>query len=245
MNEDTYKGESLQKKHARYITHETAKCWMETFYPGSFIKGMHVFLASREGGDIGALRSLGVPFDNMLGADRDLGAIKACGKKWGLIDTSGDGGEAHLVHCEDVSTELSWIANCLGRVKGWEEAQDCEEPGGCWLGRWAKRSGYPHVASCFLDFCGHIDKSTVDSCTSAWRSLSWGSVMSVAFLKGREKTQKEYSVHLRPKGNRLARRALKSTTGVGALMVTDMLRGARAWDMREALRVTSEETAGD
>lgn len=234
---DTYKGESLQKKQARYVTHVAAKAWQESLYPGNWQKGLHVFLASREGGDIGALHSTGVPYDNMVGADRCEEALRLCHEKWSaIIGEQNEDMGPHLVLCDDATVEVGWLGHCLGRVKGSESANVCKEGDDCWVARWAKRSGHPWVASVFLDFCAHLDKDTIEAIAYTWSSISIGSAMSVAVLKGREKKQAIKRAFTAPHSNRRMRRAELSRTGNQALaLVGRMFRGEVRWDVPAAL----------
>lgn len=235
---DTYKGESLQKKMARFATHQHAATFQEQFYPGSFCRGLHVVLASREGGDFGPLASLGVPRSSMVGLDRCQSAIQECAAKWSASGV-GDDDDITLVHCEDAATELGHINECLGRVKGLTRAP-CPVVD-CWVERWALRSQYPYVASVFWDFCSHLDKATIDAIAYTWRCLSIGSVLSVGVLKGREKAQAELRVQLAP-ANRKERRSWRTRMQPSYVSLSEMMRGSRPWNVPLVLDMMRSES---
>ena len=68
----TYKGDSLAKKSARLRVWEAVHR-----APGqNIVRGLHVFLASHEGGDASTLRGLGVPDSAMLAVDSDQSAVR-------------------------------------------------------------------------------------------------------------------------------------------------------------------------
>jgi hypothetical protein len=232
MSDDTYKGESLQKKIARIAVHTTVRDWQENRYPGAFDNGMHVFLCSREGGDIGVLATLGVKPQNMVGIDRCEEAIRMCDEKWSSLPGFGD---VNLIHGEDAATELAYIRNCIGKTKGqvsdsWCNAADC------WIEAWAKKATHPYISSVFWDFCSHIDKDTADTFTDTWRRLHYGSVLSVAFLKGREKRQADHRVGQAPATNHRSRRVGKAIHGDTHGLIVDMMSGRAAWDCQELLK---------
>jgi hypothetical protein len=235
---DTYKGESLQKKAARFETHRANQEWLDRHYPDCFDRGLHVFLASREGGDIGVLKQLGAPLRNLVGIDRDLDAIKACAAKW----CRGDGSEEpELVHAEDAGNQLAWIRNCLEKAKGLPAPNDCGDAE-CWIERWGRESGYPYITSVFWDFCAHLDKSTIDMFTDTWRRLSYGSVLSVAVLKGREKQQSTHRALQAPLANRKRRRSWRSIHPPSYSVMAEMMSGAREWDVSGVLEMIEQET---
>jgi hypothetical protein len=82
MAEDTYKGESPSKKMAR------AKYWraVKREMGDRFHTTTHVVLASREGGDISALKAFGVADSNIVAVDRVQEAAEACAAKWPGIE---------------------------------------------------------------------------------------------------------------------------------------------------------------
>jgi len=261
MSEDTYKGESLQKKHARYLTHLLAQAWTnESKYRGNFERGMHAFLLSREGGDIGVLRSLGVPFDNMVGLDRSEDAIHSCVEKWGWAKTAdSEGTTPHFVLCNDADVEFAGICACLdshkdptfvrremstGRIVDPNNPGGCPEEaatGSCWTKRWASRSGFPYISSAFWDFCGHLDKLTIQAIADTWARLSIGSVFSVAVLKGREKRQTTHRSVIAPFANRKMRRAQRAILGEGNAILSSMMRGATPWNVAEVIAAFEAE----
>ena len=112
---DTYKGESLQKKVARLLTHEIAKISLNAMAPGAWEGGLHAFLASREGSEYGVLDYLGVPSRNLVGLERDEEAVRLCSEKWAMIEHEGQ-----LVQCDDAGRELRWIAAILQRAQSSE-----------------------------------------------------------------------------------------------------------------------------
>jgi hypothetical protein len=67
-----YKGDSHAKKSARLRVWELV---LKTIGTKAFRKGLHLFLASREGGDASTLRGLGVPDQAMLAVDLDAKAL--------------------------------------------------------------------------------------------------------------------------------------------------------------------------
>jgi len=238
--DDTYKGESLQKKQARWATHVSAQSWLSEHYPGIWEKAAHCFLASREGGDIAALSATGVPFDNMVGFDRNEKALRACAEKWP---------EPHLVHCQDADNEIGHLTNILHRLKDPTftsclsvdgQRVEIPDPNEDWFGQWAMRSGCPSIATVFLDFCCHLDKETLSAAAYTWRAMSYGSVLSVAVLKGREKRQIPKAAPGVHKHNRLARRRLRAISPAQHA-ISSALRGSSDWDMRSILDMVDED----
>lgn len=232
-----YRGDTLQKKIARYATHDAARCWMDYHYPEAWKKGLHVFLASREGGDASVLSAMGVPFHNMVAIDRDLAAITECNRKWP---------EIHAVYCEDASVEFGWIRGLLHAWKTGEKV--IRVAGGAarprrvskddWVIKWAEQSRHPYIASAFWDFCGHIDRETMTACSETWARMSVGSVFSVAVLKGREKEQAETKIMVAPPFNRASRRSWKDDHRA---TVANMIAGRTRWDTAELLRMSAEK----
>jgi hypothetical protein len=238
MANDSYKGESLQKKDARFQTHHLARSYIDQRAPtgmsSGWEHGLHVVLASREGGDIGVLNHLGVPFGNIVAVDRCTTAIRACADKWEALGNTA----TEFVTCPSIATEVGWLSTCLQR---WRDKlpPNCGgtdgDGGGCWVAEWAARSKLPFISSVFMDFCGHIDKSTMDECSYAWACMSRGSVLSVAFLKGREKVQQPLRVAAAPFANRHMRRRQYARDAAFAT-VGDMMRGAIPWDSKSAMQ---------
>lgn len=217
MTIDSYKGESLQKKIVRIQTHLAVKRYLDGKAPGLFADGIHVFLASREGGDIGVLKWLGVSPRTMLGVDRNEEAIKNCAEKWATIlcAPAGSPWGPGLIHAADIADVVREVTTALGGT-----------------------SGGPRIAHAFLDFCCHIDKSTIDSMTSVWRSLPRGSVLTVAILKGREKIQANHRVVVAPVCDRKRRRGeakvlgRRGAVGAATVLLAKMIRGEVQWDAR-------------
>ena len=79
MTRDTYKGESPAKKLVRAMY-----WWRVRSVLGwqRFIASKHLVLASREGGDIGVLQSLGVPNANIIAVEYNAEAARACKQKF-------------------------------------------------------------------------------------------------------------------------------------------------------------------
>jgi len=77
--EDTYRGESPSKKYARY------QCWAAIALgmgAERFIKGKHLVLASREGGDISTLTGLEVEPKNIVAVEHSSSAAYAVQEKY-------------------------------------------------------------------------------------------------------------------------------------------------------------------
>lgn len=254
MSEDTYKGESLQKKIARLIVHDCAATWMRSRYGSAWVRGLHVFLASREGGDVGALRWTGVPYDNMVGLDRNEAAIRACADKWHAIaGGSEEPTSPHFVFCDNADCEIGNINVCLRRYKSpgflskevgtgrpIDVCPEKQATGSCWIERWADRSGHPFIVSAFLDFCSHLDRETVNASAYVCGHLSFGSVISVAVLKGREKRQLASRSFTPPKFNRRARRVQQKTWEPWRRDLRSMMAGTLEWNLGELVRGVQE-----
>lgn len=238
---DGYKGESLQKKAARYTSHSLNREWQR---PDIWKGGLHIFLCSREGGDIGVLSSLGVPFGNMVAMDRDDSALESAWEKWGFEEAS----EAPNFVVADAGHEVHWINTCLKRARGYDHRGYgplplCTQGRDCWVESWAAASAMPWIASVFLDFCGHIDRGTVDAISRAWSVMDVGSVLTVAVLKGREKAQKVESVTNHPL-NRFQRRRQRATGSAASFLLARMMRGEVSWDARAVLDSIEAEGVG-
>lgn len=76
--EDTYKGESPSKKYARL------SYWLKLsrIFPDRFMREKHLVLASREGGDISVLYSMGVPPKNIIAVDVNREAAAAAQERY-------------------------------------------------------------------------------------------------------------------------------------------------------------------
>lgn len=110
MNADTYKGESLGKKWAR-LTHwsmlrdDYARTGALDMWSGRDVR--HLFLCSREGGDVGVLAHLGMDGRSMVGVDVVQEAAEACRRKWGDTPNARDA----LIVCGDASAVAGEVAS--------------------------------------------------------------------------------------------------------------------------------------
>jgi hypothetical protein len=197
---DAYKGESPGKKFARFAYWQSVALEMGA----QFNAGKHLFLASREGGDFGVLRAMGLPFDLLVGVDRNELALRECDQKWSAIARA-RGEEPPIFQLGSIDEEV----NHYEREEG-------------------------PVASVFLDFCCHLDRASLLTTCNSFLALRPGSVIGVAFLKGREKQQHEQRVAVI--GNRNQRRALRARVGGWRRELLGMMDGSRAWDMIELMR---------
>ena len=213
---DTYKGESLQKKCARWFTHDFVK---RAGGRDRWEDGMHAFLASREGGDIGVMLALGVDPAQMLGFERDPAAHAECVKKWGVRMGAKS---PTIAHTQDAgATLLAFLRGKNFSVK---------------------------VAHVFWDFCSQIEAHTVDTCVATWRALPLGSFFSIAVIKGREKRQAPKMLACAQHPNREARRAMRKIvrtqdpidSSAMDAAVWDTLAGRTPWDMFEMIGLIPE-----
>lgn len=99
---DTYAGESMGKKRARFGFWAEVKATQGDY----FFTRKHLVLASREGGDISVLVGMGVPISNIVAVDREESAAAACRLKWPGCD----------VICGDVCDAANYFKDDLQTV---------------------------------------------------------------------------------------------------------------------------------
>jgi hypothetical protein len=127
LAEDLYRGESPAKKLARIKVWSTA---MDRQGVDAFRSTKKIFLASREGGDIGVLLALGVPPEMLVPVEHDAGAAQACQVKWPQVrvvhGSASDAirgidqsyGMVYLDYCSNVCPDVvEDCANAMLRLK--------------------------------------------------------------------------------------------------------------------------------